>query len=180
MTRSSMRPARSADQGSTALLPEDFQATDSLAYEVTEDGVGSQVRGAADDGQPGVSDAEGASDTELRHRAQTSKKTVSRSPCSQMSNLSSPSGSGTAMRVARRAGSLIEHSTGSTALAVCSSGKYSLVTTRSSRPRANTDTSRCGASMPPSEVGSGPGLRVTMRYDPSGAVGHRPKPRNPW
>ena len=71
----------------------------------------------------------------------------------------------------------MEDSTGSVALAVCSSGKYILVTTRSSRPRANTETSRCGASMLPSGVGSGPGLSVTMRNEPSGAVGHRPNPR---
>src|ERR1700726_1438471 len=63
MTCSSMRPARSADQGSTALLPDDGF----LAYEVTEDGggdrarglVGSQVGCATDDGQPGAGDAEG-------------------------------------------------------------------------------------------------------------------------
>src|SRR5256884_5146080 len=97
-----------------------------------------------------------------------------------MSNLSWPSGSGTAMSVARRLGAPMEHSTGSAALAAGSSGKYMRVTTRSSRPRANTDTSRCGASMLPSEVGSGPGLSVTMRYEPSGAVGHRPKPRKLW
>jgi len=94
-----------------------------------------------------------------------------------MSNLSWPSGSGIAMSVARRVSSPMEHSTGSAALAAISSGKYILVTHRSSRPRANTDTSRCGASMLPSGVGSGPGLSVTMRYEPSGAVGHRPKPR---
>jgi hypothetical protein len=80
-----------------------------------------------------------------------------------MSNLSTPSGSGTAISVARRDGSAMEHSTGSAALAVRSSGKYIRVTTRSSRPRAKTDTSRCGASMLPSGVGRGPGLSVTMR-----------------
>jgi hypothetical protein len=42
---------------------------------------------------------------------QTSKKTVSRSPCGLMSNLNSPSGSGTAMSVACRDGSPIERST---------------------------------------------------------------------
>jgi len=54
---------------------------------------------------------------------QTSKKTVSRSPCRKMSNLSSPFGSGKAMSVARRACSPMEHSTGSAALAAISSGK---------------------------------------------------------
>ena len=58
------------------------------------------------------------------------------------------------------------HSTGSAALAVFSSGKYILVTPRSSSPRAKTDTFRCGASMPP----SGWAADRLERDDPVGAV----------
>src|SRR5260370_39351074 len=52
MTRSSMRPARSADQGSTALLRSKGvwgdgspRSSGILAYEVTEDGGGDRARG---------------------------------------------------------------------------------------------------------------------------------------
>src|SRR5579875_475363 len=83
-----------------------------------------------------------------------------------------------AISVSRRAGSAIEFSTGSAALASRSSAKLIRVTTRSSSPRANTDTSRCGASVPPPGHGSGPGRSVTTRNRPPASVGHRPNPRN--
>src|SRR5258708_10281880 len=66
---------------------------------------------------------------------QTSKKTVSRSPCRRMSNLSSPSGSGTARSVARRACSPMEPSTGPAALAVSSSGEDSPLPAPAREPR---------------------------------------------
>ena len=90
-----------------------------------------------------------------------SKKTVSPGPCSRMSNRSRPSPASVAISVARRPGATVV-STGSASLAAVSSGKYSRVTVRSSIPRANTDTSRCGASVCPSPAGSGPGLSVTI------------------
>src|SRR5215216_7918212 len=53
------------------------------------------------------------------------------------------------------------------------------VTRRCSRPRANTETSRWGASTPPSGAGRGPGLTVTIAQRPWASVGQRPNPRNP-
>src|SRR5918997_4127771 len=49
------------------------------------------------------------------------------------------------------------------------------VTTRSSRPRARTVTSMCGAWPSP----SAPGFTVTIWYRPSSSVRQRPKPRKP-
>src|ERR671923_2301417 len=49
------------------------------------------------------------------------------------------------------------------------------VTTRSSRPRASTETSMCGAWPSP----NAPGFTVTIWKRPSSSVGHRPKPANP-
>src|SRR5262250_507007 len=50
---------------------------------------------------------------QLRHRAcYTAKNTVSRSPCSRMSNRSWPSTTASAIRVARRLGSAIADRTG--------------------------------------------------------------------
>src|SRR5665213_4351862 len=51
------------------------------------------------------------------------------------------------------------------------------VTTRSSNPRAKTETSMWGASTRPSSAGSEPGLTVTMANTPSSSVAQRPKPR---
>src|SRR5918997_473453 len=52
------------------------------------------------------------------------------------------------------------------------------VTTRSSRPRANSETSTCGACRPPSPSGTRPGLSVQMAYSPV-SVCERPKPVKP-
>src|SRR5918999_3975886 len=49
------------------------------------------------------------------------------------------------------------------------------VTTRSSRPRASTETSMCGAWPSP----SAPGFTVTISKRPSSSVGHRPNPAKP-
>src|SRR5680860_1129689 len=105
------------------------------------------------------------------------KKTVSFAPWTRMSRTRTPS-SDRATRVSRRS-SGTDDNTGSAALAASSSGKYRRVTTRSRSPRARTERSRCGASVPPSVVGSAPGRTVRIRYRPAESVGLRPKPRNP-
>ena len=80
--------------------------------------------------------------------------------------------------VARRTASTDDR-TGSAALACSSSGKYIRVARRLSSPRANTDTSSCGACSGTSGCGTGPGLIVTNRKPPSASVSVRPKPRKP-
>src|SRR5205823_3567691 len=47
-----------------------------------------------------------------------------------------------------------------------------------SRPRAKTDTSRCGASVAPPGAGNGAGFSVTISQAPLASVRQRPKPRN--
>src|SRR5699024_1377686 len=108
---------------------------------------------------------------------QMSKKTVSSSPWMRISKRY-PSGAVRATRVSRASGSSMLLRTGSAALAFSSSGKYTRVTTRCSRPRANNDTSMCGA-WGPFGPGTDPGLSVRMPKVPSTSVGQRPNPRKP-
>ena len=77
-----------------------------------------------------------------------------------------------ATRVGRSAGSS-PRSTGSSAFAVSSSGKYIRVATRFKRPRAKTPTRRCGAWSRPSTHGTRPGFTVDER-EAAVALGARP------